>query len=247
MKKGVLWKRSWTTFLTGTGAIATLFALSACVSPSGAPVSWGHSGGEVVSRERFGQPDFSVVEGKVGMTEVGRASWYGPTFYGKRTASGSIFRKHALTAAHRTLPLGSTVRVTNLANGRSVDVLINDRGPFVSGRIIDLSWEAANRLEIIGPGTGLVKLTVLSVPGGRGTGPESHYSIQVASFSSYDKALSYRKKLRGYDHIRIQRAHFGGQPIFRVQVGHFTDPQRARSVAREVKANLGSAFIVEVD
>ncbi len=181
------------------------------------------------------------------MTEVGRASWYGPTFYGKRTASGSIFRKHALTAAHRTLPLGTTVRVTNLANGRSVDVLINDRGPFVSGRIIDLSLEAANRLEIIGPGTGLVKLTVLSVPGGPGMTPVGHYTIQVASFSSYDKALSYRKKLRGYSHIRIMRAHFGGQPIFRVQVGQFSDPQRARSVAREVKAELGSAFIVEAD
>ncbi len=187
------------------------------------------------------------MEGRVGTTEVGRASWYGPTFYGKRTASGSIFRKHGLTAAHRTLPLGTMVRVTNLANGRSVDVLINDRGPFVSGRIIDLSWEAANRLEIIGPGTGLVKLTVLSVPGTGGIPQTGHYSIQVASFSSYDKALRYKSKLGGYSHIRIRRAHFGRQPIFRVQVGQFTSPRKARSFAREVKANLGNAFIVQSD
>lgn len=185
------------------------------------------------------------MEGRVGMTEVGRASWYGPTFYGKRTASGTIFRKHAFTAAHRTLPLGTMVRVTNLANGRSVDVLINDRGPFVSGRIIDLSWEAANRLEIIGPGTGLVKLTVLSVPGGGGHPGTGYYAVQVASFTSYDKALQYKEKLGRYSHIRIQRAHFGSQPVFRVQVGQFSNPGKARSFAREVKAELGNAFIVQ--
>ncbi len=226
-----------------------LSAFSGCQTPTGAPVSWGNPTGDLALQGRFGQPDFSVVEGRVGTTEVGRASWYGPTFYGKRTASGSIFRKHAFTAAHRTLPLGTTVRVTNLANGRSVDVLVNDRGPFVSGRIIDLSWEAAHSLEIIGPGTGLVKLTVLSVPSGRGRESlhAGYYTVQVGSFSSFEKALQYKKKLVQYPEVRIQRTRFGTRPVFRVQLGRFSNPSKARTFARDVKAELGSAFIVQVD
>ena len=221
--------------------------LSACASQPGAPLSWGNPEGDLATQEQFGHPDFSVVEGRTGTTEVGRASWYGPTFYGKRTASGTIFRKHAMTAAHRTLPLGTVARVTNLANGRSVDVLINDRGPFVSGRIIDLSWEAANKLEIIGPGTGLVKITVLSVPSSGGVLHPGHYAVQVASFTTYDKALQYKRKLVRYPHIRILRTRFGSRPVFRVQVGQFSNPRKARSFAREVKSELGSAFIVQTD
>ncbi len=91
----------------------------------------------------------------------GIASWYGEDFHGKKTASGETYNMYDLTAAHRTLALGSRVKVTNLDNGKEVVVRINDRGPFAKGRIIDLSFEAARRLDMISEGTGRVKLTVL--------------------------------------------------------------------------------------
>lgn len=94
--------------------------------------------------------------------QVGRASWYGIEHHGKRTASGARFDMNALTAAHRSLPLGTMLRVKNLANGRSVVVRVNDRGPYVGGRIIDLSMAAAGRLGLKEQGLGLVSLTVVS-------------------------------------------------------------------------------------
>ena len=93
---------------------------------------------------------------------MGIASYYGREFHGKRTASGEIYNMRKYTAAHRTLPFGSIVRVTNLSNGRSVKVRINDRGPFVKGRIIDLSYGAARKLGIIESGTAKVRIDVLS-------------------------------------------------------------------------------------
>jgi rare lipoprotein A len=93
--------------------------------------------------------------------ETGQASWYGKAHQGELTASGERFDMHALTAAHRTLPFGTIVRVTHLKSGKSVNVRINDRGPFRSGRIIDLSYEAARRLGIVARGTARVELTVI--------------------------------------------------------------------------------------
>jgi peptidoglycan lytic transglycosylase len=93
--------------------------------------------------------------------ETGQASWYGKALHGQRTASGERFDMHALTAAHRTLPFGTIVRVTNLKSGRSVNVRINDRGPFRSDRIIDLSYEAARKLGFVSRGTARVEITVV--------------------------------------------------------------------------------------
>src|SRR6185503_13653217 len=93
--------------------------------------------------------------------QVGVASWYGPGFHGRRTASGEIYDQDGLTAAHQSLPFGTRVRVTNLDNGRAVDVRITDRGPFVGGRVIDLSRAAARVIGLIGPGVGPVRVEVL--------------------------------------------------------------------------------------
>jgi rare lipoprotein A len=100
----------------------------------------------------------------VGWQQVGRASWYGDPHHGRKTASGEIYDRHGLTAAHRTLPLGTLARVTNLDNGRSVEVRINDRGPFVDGRIVDLSEGAARRIGPLSAGIMRVRLTVLEAP-----------------------------------------------------------------------------------
>jgi len=101
------------------------------------------------------------VEARPGATQTGTASWYGPGFHGNRTSSGEIYDQYDLTAAHPTLPLGTTVAVTNLQNGKTVEVRINDRGPFVKGRSIDLSYAAARSLGMIGPGTVPVRIEVL--------------------------------------------------------------------------------------
>jgi len=98
------------------------------------------------------------------ITEIGHASWYGPAFHGKKTASGEDFDQNELTAAHRTLPLGSRVRVTNLTNDKSVNVEINDRGPYVGGRIIDLSRAAAKALGMLEDGLARVRIEVFSFP-----------------------------------------------------------------------------------
>ena len=96
-------------------------------------------------------------------TETGMASWYGPGFHGQRSASGEIFSQQELTAAHRTLPFGTTIRVTNLENGKSVVVRINDRGPYAKGRILDLSRAAAKQLKMTKQGKVRVLLSVLSL------------------------------------------------------------------------------------
>ena len=94
----------------------------------------------------------------------GTASWYGSKFHGRPTASGEIFDMHALSAAHRTLPLGTWIQVRNLANNKSVEVLVNDRGPFKSGRVLDLSYEAARRLGFVDQGTAEVEFRILTLP-----------------------------------------------------------------------------------
>jgi rare lipoprotein A len=104
------------------------------------------------------QPQKAVPTGKPTTTQVGTASWYGPGFHGRETASGETFNQHALTAAHRTLPLGTTATVTNLETGQSVQVTINDRGPYVSGRHLDLSQAAAKRIGLIKKGVAKVKI-----------------------------------------------------------------------------------------
>lgn len=177
--------------------------------------------------------------------ETGVASWYGPTFYGKRTASGETFRKDGLTGAHRTLPLGTRVRVKNLRNDESVVVTINDRGPFVEGRIIDLSWRAAKDIGMLGTGTAPVELTVL-------TGPEAAvpqtarggFEVQVGSFSSGREAQQYLARIRRYPDAHIVKAAYGNATVYRVRVGSFDSIDKARNYARELKSSLGEAFVV---
>src|SRR5213076_2123018 len=134
--------------------------------------------------------------------QLGVASWYGPGFHGNRTANGEIYDQYELTAAHRTLPLGTRVMVTNLANGRAVEVRINDRGPFVDGRAIDLSYAAARTIGLVGPGTGRVRIEVLGkvsqqapvhpLPAPARETPTSSYTIEVAALGDPAKAAHLR-------------------------------------------------------
>ncbi len=123
-------------------------------------------------------------------SQEGLASWYGGKFQGRRTASGEIFDSNKLTAAHKTLPFGTQVKVINLANGKSTVVRINDRGPFVKGRIIDLSRAAAAEIGMTGKGVVLVRLEVIE-----SSAPERRYTIQLGAYSEIDNAQRLMKRL----------------------------------------------------
>jgi rare lipoprotein A len=117
----------------------------------------------------------------VGSEERGLAAWYGQSHHGRRTSSGETYDMRALTAAHRTLPFGARVLVTNLDNGHTVEVRINDRGPFVDGRVIDVSWEAARRLGALGRGLVPVRVRVVALPGEAPAGGDSQGAQRPSS------------------------------------------------------------------
>ena len=162
-----------------------------------------------------------------GWRQRGYASWYGPKFHGRKTASGEIFNMYSMTAAHKTLPLGTYVRVTNLKNGRSVVVKINDRGPYVRGRIIDLSYAAAKKLGMIRDGVVPVEIVVLGKPE-----EESYkfnllhfgyYYVQVGAFKDWFNAINVAKKLkRARLPVEIRPVSYKGERLYRVLVGPYT-------------------------
>lgn len=160
-------------------------------------------------------PDPSSDRGTVepGWEQTGLASWYGEPFHGRATASGERYDQEGLTAAHRSLPFGTWVRVENLENGRSVRVRVTDRGPFVDDRIIDLSRAAARALGLIGPGTGRVRLEVVEVSG--------CHAVQVASFSDRETALQRRGELEEEGTPAFLESGPGGTT--RVLVGPYPD------------------------
>jgi rare lipoprotein A len=117
------------------------------------------------TQSAFAASSSSKPSGKADFRQVGTASWYGPGFHGRKTASGERFDQNKLTAAHRSLPLDTVVKVTNLDNGKAVKVSINDRGPYVGNRVIDLSRAAANKLDMTEDGTARVRIEVAELPG----------------------------------------------------------------------------------
>ena len=166
-----------------------------------------------------------------GFSQKGIASWYGKQFHGRKTSNGEIYNMYKISAAHKTLPLGTWVRVHNLKNNKKLDIRINDRGPFVAGRIIDLSYMAAKKLGVIGPGTAPVKVVALGMPSQDSSGHKSYtpmdywkgnFTIQVGAFTVKENALNLRKKLS----VRYQNAHIttyadARGTFYRVRVGRY--------------------------
>lgn len=182
-------------------------------------------------------------------SQTGIASWYGPGFHGRPTASGTIYDQNELTAAHQTLPLGTRVRVTNLVNGKSIEVTVNDRGPFAKGRIIDLSYAAAQSLGMIGPGTIPVRLEVIdSGPYKIQTIRQSlDYTLQVGSFTNIENAQGLKDQL-GKSHPQISQisivpVHGEDTTYYRVQLGTFSTRGEAERYARQL-ARKGFPIII---
>jgi rare lipoprotein A len=170
-------------------------------------------------------------------SQTGIASWYGPGFHGKATASGVIYDQNDLTAAHQTLPLGTRVMVTNLETGSSTEVTINDRGPFAKGRIIDLSFAAGKALGMIGPGTVPVRVEVVD------SGPKKiqsiraslDYTLQLGSFSRLENAQKLRDRLaNAYIDVTIVSLQVKDVTHYRVQMGTFSNRNTAEEKARQL-------------
>jgi len=185
----------------------------------------------------------------IGGTERGVASWYGKPFDGRPAADGEIYDMEQMVAAHRTLPFQTVVRVRNLANGKSVDLRIVDRGPFVANRIIDVSHAAARSLEMIGSGLAQVEVTVLALPSPpAGAGP-ARFAVQVGAFR--DRANADRMVQRmtaSYGSARPVLRQ-GDPPLWRVLAGSEPSPEAAEALAQRIRQeqDLTSAFVVRLD
>jgi rare lipoprotein A len=182
----------------------------------------------------------------VGATERGMASWYGHPYHGRPAADGEIYDMEKPVAAHRTLPFQTWVRVRNVANGRTVDVRIIDRGPFVRGRIIDLSHAAAKEIELIGPGVGQVELTIISSP----ANPEpALFAVQVGAFR--EKANADRMESNMMAAYGAARAvlRSGDPALWRILAGRENSQDSAEALARRIRQeqSVPEAFVVRLD
>jgi rare lipoprotein A len=193
------------------------------------------------------QPTAPIVQG-----ETGIASWYGHPYHGRRSASGEIYDMNQMTAAHRTLPFGTRVRVHNLENGENVTVRINDRGPFVKGRIIDLSYRAAQTIRM--PGIARVRLEILDVgsgaPGRASPPGPGVYAVQVGAFADRRNAENLRDAISPHFRpVQIQTYDRGDTVFFRVRVGRESSEAAAENLARRL-IQTGFAtetFVVRLD
>lgn len=190
--------------------------------------------------------DFSEYENVTGeLIESGIASWYGPNFQGKKTANGERFNMNELTAAHRTLPFNSIVKVINSYSGNSVIVRINDRGPYAKDRIIDLSKKAAEEIGLIKNGTAAVKLLLLSADKKM---PKNlklpHYTVQVGSYKKYRDAKTFASKV---DKSRIVKISIDDEIYYRIYIGLFTDKNNANKLKQSLEEKGIDGFVKQVE
>jgi peptidoglycan lytic transglycosylase len=242
--------------------------------PPPMPDSAGDAVPRVEPRARNGNPPFYDVFGKryyvlsssVGYWERGVASWYGPGFHKVRTSTGEMYDMYAMTAAHKTLPLPAFVRVTNLQNGRSVVVRVNDRGPFVGNRIIDLSYTAASRLGMLHNGTAMVEvravdpsaaLQAIGAAGGAAApvaadapapaaAPAAGLFVQAGAFSDPANAQRLADKLRtgSYGKVFVRDDQIAGRRMYRVRIGPVPDVGTFdRVVAALERAGINDAHL----
>jgi len=184
----------------------------------------------------------------VRMLQTGVASWYGPNFHGKVTANGEVFNMNDFTAAHRTLPFNTVVLVRNLDNGESVNVRINDRGPYVDNRVIDLSRRAAREIDMENNGTANVQIMFLDegdrpVADGLVTNHET-FTIQLASYTTEAEASAFARRTKG---TRVEEVYFSGRTVFRVYYGIYKTAIDARDDQRELARKGLDGFIKQAE
>lgn len=181
----------------------------------------------------------------LGYSEEGLASWYGIPYHGRHAADGEIYDMETLVAAHRVLPFNTWLMVTNLANDKAVKVRIIDRGPFVSGRIIDLSKAAARQIELLGPGVARVRLEVIAAPANIPSG--DFYGVQVGAFSVHENA-EHARLLYAQRYVDTQLAvKQGSVDMWRVIVGRETSVDAAQRLAQVLSVENKTVFVVRLD
>jgi rare lipoprotein A len=182
----------------------------------------------------------------VGSTERGVASWYGHPYHGRAAADGEIYDMETLVAAHRTLPFQTWVRVRNVRNDKSVDVRIIDRGPFVQGRVIDLSHAAAKEIDLIGPGVAEVEITVIETP----ANPEpALFAVQVGAFREKANADRAEQNMTAAYGAAKEVLRAGDQPVWRILAGREASPAAAEELAKRIREeqHQPQAFVVRLD
>jgi rare lipoprotein A len=180
------------------------------------------------------------------LVETGIASWYGPPYDHRMGSNGEIYDMHAMTAAHRTLPLGSTVRVTSSSSGKSVIVRITDRGPFIQGRIIDLSQAAARQIDLIRSGTGEVRIELLETPQPLESGGK--WAVQIGGFEREKRAREIADHLSHRYHSAQVRTFNSPAGDWWVRVRVKDDLRaRAEEVIRDTRTSEGAVFLVRLD
>jgi len=241
----VAMKRSKFTLIATVAVVLCLIFSPACrkkhrvartpnaPQPAGAP------------RSTSGSPSAKPLAVSIGYSEQGVASWYGIPYHGRPAADGEIYNMETLVAAHRLLPFNTWLKVTNLANGKTVDVRVIDRGPFVEGRILDLSKAAARRIDLLGPGIGQVRLEVISAP--IDNPADDFYAVQIGAFSVYANAERARERYAeqfGGSQLALKQ---GTIPLWRVLVGREPSIQKARQLADTLSAQNRDVFVVRLD
>ncbi len=193
-----------------------------------------------------------------GFKQRGVASWYGRKFHGRKTSNGEVYDMYAMSAAHKTLPMGIYVKVTHLGSGRHIIVRVNDRGPFVAGRIIDLSYAAARKIGIVDSGTALVQIEALGFrQADRGQvtyqAPVSYdsgsFAVQIGAFSTAENAYRLAAKMRNrYGKTVVSALMVNGQRIYRVRAGDYNSLQQAeKAVHSFVSEGFAGSFVVAFD
>lgn len=193
-----------------------------------------------------------------GFQQRGVASWYGRKFHGRKTSNGEVYNMYAMSAAHKTLPIGTHVKVTHLGSGRHIIVRVNDRGPFVAGRIIDLSFAAAKQIGIVDSGTAMVKIEALGVRQPHQgqvayQGPVSYasgsFAVQVGAFSTADNAYRLAAKMRRLHGKAVVSAIIvNDQKLYRVRAGDFNSLQEAENALYNfVSEGFSGSHIIAFD
>jgi len=181
----------------------------------------------------------------VGYTEEGKASWYGVPYHGRPAADGEIYDMETMVAAHRVIPFNTWLEVTNLQNGKSVKVRVIDRGPFVGGRIIDLSRAAAREIDLIGPGVAPVRLQVISAP--PAITANNLFAVQAGAFAIYENAerarAQYAQRFGSAQLVMKQ----GPRPLYRVLVGKERSMEAAQKLADQLRLEVLQVFILRLD
>ncbi len=239
--------------------LCCLLAVSACAEKKPGVAQFPESNGQ---RMKASQRPYTVngrryepLQSHEGFSQTGVASWYGSDFHGKKTSNGETYDMNAMTAAHKTLPLGVYVKVYNRQNGREAIVRVNDRGPFVKGRIIDLSYAAAKKLGVDIAGTAPVRIEALGYSAGTGGYKEpasydsGNYTVQVGSFKEYANAQRLSGELKNvFGFSEAHLTNVNGELFYRVYAGKYVSLKAAETAEKNfTEHGYPGSFVVSLD